>query len=55
MVIEEALQIFEKRREMKGKREKGRYIHLNAEFQSMARRDKKSFLSEHCKEVEKNN
>ena len=55
MVIEEALQIFEKRRKTKGKGEKGKCIHLNAEFQSMARRDKKSFLSEHCKEVEKNN
>ena len=47
MVIEEALQIFEKRRKTKGKGEKGKCIHLNAEFQSMARRDKKSFLSEH--------
>ena len=54
-VIEEALQTVEKRREMKGKREKGRYIHLNAEFQRIARRDKKAFLSEQCKEVEKNN
>ena len=45
----------EKRREAKGKREKGRYIHLNAEFQRIARRDKKAFLSEQCKEVEKNN
>ena len=47
---EEALQIAEKRREVKGKGEKERYIHLNAEFQSTARRDKKIFLSEQYKE-----
>jgi len=52
---EEALQIAEKRREAKGKREKERYIHLNAEFQSIARRDKKAFLSYQCKEIEENN
>ena len=51
---EEALQIAEKRREVKGKGEKERYIHLNAEFQRIARRDKKS-LSDHCKEIEENN
>ena len=43
---EEALEIAEKRRDAKGKREKGRYIHLNAEFQRIARRDKKAFLSD---------
>ena len=52
---EEALQIAEKRREDKGKGEKERYIHLNAEFQRKARRDKKVFLSDQCKEIEKNN
>ena len=52
---EEALQIAEKRREAKGKGEKERYIHLNAEFQRRARRDKKAFLSDHCKEIEENN
>ena len=52
---EEALQIAEKRREVKGKEEKERYIHLNAEFQRIARRDKKTFLSDHCKEIEQNN
>ena len=51
---EEALQIAEKRREAKGKGEQERYTHLNAEFQRIARRDKKAFLSEQCKEVEKN-
>ena len=51
---EEALQIAEKRREGKGKGEKGRYTHLNEEFQRIARRDKKAFLSEQCKEIEKN-
>ena len=45
----EALQIVEKRREVKGKGEKGRYIHLNAEFQRIAGRDKKAFLSDQCK------
>ena len=52
---EEALQIVEKRREAKGKGEKERYIHMNAEFQSIARRDKKDFLSDQCKEIEENN
>ena len=52
---EEALQIAEKRREMKGKGEKERYTHLNAEFQRIARRDKKAFLSDQCKEIEENN
>ena len=52
---EEALQIPEKRREAKGKGEKERYIHLNAEFQRIARRDKKAFLSNHCKKIEENN
>ena len=52
---EEALQIAEKRRNMKGKGEKERYTHLNAEFQRIARRDKKAFLSDQCKEIEENN
>ena len=52
---EEALQIPEKRREAKGKAEKERYIHLNAEFQRIARRDKKAFLNDQCKEIEENN
>ena len=52
---EEALQIALKRREVKSKGEKERYTHLNAEFQRIARRDKKAFLSEQCKEIEKNN
>ena len=52
---EEALQIAEKRREAKGKGEEERYMHLNAEFQRIARRDKKAFLSDQCKEIEKNN
>ena len=52
---EEDLQIAEKRREMKGKGEKERYTHLNAEFQRIARRDKKAFLSDQCKEIEENN
>ena len=51
---EKALQLAEKRKEAKGKGEKQRYIHLNAEFQKTARRDKKAFLSEQCKEIEKN-
>ena len=51
---EEALQIAEKRREVKGKGEKERYTHLNAEFQRLARRDKKAFLSDQCKEIEEN-
>ena len=52
---DEALQIAEKRREAKGKEEKERYMHLNAEFQRIARRDKKAFLSHQCKEIEENN
>ena len=52
---EEALQIAEKRREVKGKGEKERYIHLNAELQRIARRHKKDFLSDHCKEIKENN
>ena len=52
---EEGLQIVEKRREAKGKGEKERYKHLNAEFQRIARRDKKAFLSDQCKEIEENN
>ena len=51
---EEALQIAVNRREMKGKGEKERYTHLNAEFQRLARRDKKAFLSDKCKEIEEN-
>jgi len=51
----EALQIAEKRREVKSKGEKERYKHLNAEFQRIARRDKKAFLSDQCKEIEENN
>ena len=51
---EEALQIAEKGREVKGKGKKERYTHLNAEFQRIARRDKKAFLSEQCKEIEEN-
>ena len=52
---EEALQIAEKRIEAKGKGEKERYIYLNAEFQRVARRDKKAFLSDQCKEIDENN
>ena len=52
---EEALQIPEKRREAKGKEEKEIYTHLNAEFQRIARRYKKDFLSDQCKEIEENN
>jgi len=52
---EEALQIAEKRREAEGKGEKERYTYLNAEFQRIARKDKKAFLSDHCKEIEDNN
>ena len=52
---EEALKIAMKRREGKSKGEKQRYSHLNAEFQRIARRDKKAFLSDQCKEVEENN
>ena len=51
----EALQIAVKRREVKRKGEEERYKHLNAEFQSIARRDKKTFLSDQCKEIEENN
>ena len=51
----EALQIAVKRREMKSKGEKERYTHLNAVFQRIARRDKKAFLSDQCKEIEENN
>ena len=52
---EEALEIAEKRREAEGKGEKESYTHLNAEFQRLARRDKKAFLSDQCKEIEENN
>ena len=52
---EEALQTAVKRREVKSKGEKERYSHLNAEFQKIARRDKKAFLSDQCKEIEENN
>ena len=52
---EEALQIAEKRREAKDKGEKEKYNHLNVEFQRIARRDKKAFLSDQCKEIEENN
>ena len=54
MAVEEALQIAEKRREVKSKGEKERYSHLNAEFQRITRRDKKAFLSDQCKEIEEN-
>ena len=52
---EEALQVAEKRREAKGKGEKERYIHLNADFQRITRRNKKVFLSDQCKEIKENN
>ena len=52
---EETLQTAKERREAKGKGEKGRYTRLNAEFQRMARRDKKAFLNEECREIEGNN
>ena len=52
---EEALQIAAKRRDVKSKGEKERYMHLNAEFQRIARRDKKAFLGDQCKEIEENN
>ena len=52
---DKVLKIAEKRREAKSKREKERYKHLNAEFQRIARRDKKAFLSNQCKEIKKNN
>ena len=51
-LYEEALQIAEKRREVKGKGKKGRYTYVNAKYQRIARRDKKAFLSEQCKEIE---
>ena len=54
-LFEEALQIAEKRREAKGKGEKERYTQLNSEFQRIARRDKKVFLGDQCKEIEENN
>ena len=52
---EEALQISEKRREAKNKREKERYTHLDVDFQRISRRDKKAFLSDQCKEIKENN
>ena len=52
---EGALQIAEKRREAKGKGEKEKYTHLNSQFQRIARRDKKAFLCDQCKEIEENN
>ena len=52
---EEVLQIAVKRKEVKSKGEKERYTHLNAEFQRIARRDKKAFLNDHCKKIEENN
>ena len=55
MVSEESLQMAVKRKEVKGKGEKERYTYLNAEFQKIARRDKKAFLTDQCKEVEENN
>ena len=55
MAIEEALQIAMKRRKPKSKGEKERYTHLNAEFQRIARRDKKVFVSDQCKDIEENN
>ena len=51
----EALKIFEKRRQVKGREEKERYTHLNAEFQIIARRDNKPYLSDQCKEIKENN
>ena len=54
-MAEEALKTPMKRREVKGKGEKERYTHLNAEFQRIARREKKAFLSDQCKEIEENN
>ena len=55
MAVEEALQIAVKRREAKSKGEKERYTHLNADFQRIAMRDKKAFLSDQCKDIEENN
>ena len=52
---EEAMQMPEKRRDVKGKGEKERYTHLNAEFQRVTRKDKKAFFSDHCKQIEDNN
>ena len=54
-LFEEDLQIAEKRKDAKGKGEKERYTHLNAEFQTIARREKKAFPSDQCKEIEENN
>ena len=54
MVVRRVLQIAEKRREVKGKWEKERYTHLNAEFQGIARRNKKAFLGDQCKEIDEN-
>ena len=54
-MVEEALQIAEKRREVKGKGERERHTQLNAEFKKTARRDKKAFFNEQCKEIEENN
>ena len=54
-MVEEAFQIAEKRKDVKGKGEKERYTHLNAAFQRIARKDKKAFLSDQCKEIEENN
>ena len=51
---EETLQIAERRRDMKGKGEKERYTHLNAQFQRIAKRDKKAFLRDHCKDTDEN-
>ena len=55
LLYEEALQIAVDRREVKGKGEKERYTHLNAEFQRITRRDKKAYLSHQCKEIKENN
>ena len=55
LLSEEALQLAMKRREAEGKGEKERYTHLNAEFQRIAQRDKKAFLSDQCKKLEENN
>ena len=54
-MVAEALQIAAKSREAKGRGEKERYTHLNAEFQRITRRDKRAFLSDHCQEIEENN
>ena len=54
-MFEDALQVAEKRRKVKGKGEKERYTHLDAEFQRIARRDKKAFLRNQCKQIEENN